>query len=293
MKAENGDRLSTRNASLNTILRPLLICAAILLLFDTIMLARTLSFFHFPGELDEFGMAQRGGFGVAVELENFAKQVGVLNLPEVEEVLSRLDTALGLAASPADVARALSNEAREAQEVIAFAHDDTKDLHRNIGERVRMEEQVQALQEEVRVLREELDRLGEASGFAELSGSGIVVRAFDAEDGFRSREIIHDKDVRDIVNLLFWSGAEGVEVGGRRIIAQSSIRCAGPILLVNQQPVAVNPVVIRAVGDYNALVDGLFELCEKLHADGKKLEIESKEMITLSAYTKGYYRSSH
>ena len=54
---------------------------------------------------------------------------------------------------------------------------------------------------------------------------------------------------RDIVNLLFWSGAKGVEVGGKRIIAQSSIRCAGPVLLVNHLPVAVNPVVIRAVGD--------------------------------------------
>jgi len=107
-------------------------------------------------------------------------------------------------------------------------------------------------------------------------------------DGFRSREIIHDKDVRDIVNLLFWSGAKGVEVGGKRIIAQSSIRCAGPVLLVNHLPVAVNPVVIRAVGDSDVLVESLFELNEKLLADGKTLEIETSEMITLSAYTKGY-----
>jgi uncharacterized protein YlxW (UPF0749 family) len=293
MTAEEGERLSTRSSSLDVILRPLFICAAMLLLLDMIMLARTLSFFHFPGELDEFGMAQRGGFGVAVQLEDFAKQVGVLHLPEVEEVLSRLDTALGLAASPADVARALSVEAREAQEIIAFAREDTTALHGNAHERAQMEDQIQELQEEVRVFREELSRLSEAAGFAELSGPGIVVRAFDAEDGFRSREIIHDKDVRDIINLLFWSGAEGVEVGGRRIIAQSSIRCAGPILLVNQQPVAVNPVVIRAVGNCDSLEDGLFELNEKLQADGKQLEIEVKETITLSAYTKGYYGSSH
>lgn len=292
MKAGDRDRLSTREQApfLKAILKPLFICAVILLLLDTIMLARTLSFFHFPGELDEFGMAQRGGFGVAAQLKNFAKQVGVFHLPEVQEVLERLDEALGLAASPADVACALSVEAREAQEVIALAREDAKGPLGKIGERAEIEEQVQKLQEEVRVFREELDRLSQAAGFSELSGPGIVVRAFDAEDGFRSREIIHDKDVRDIVNLLFWSGAKGVEVGGRRIIAQSSIRCAGPILLVNQRPVAVNPVVIRAVGDHDELTDGLFEFSEKLYADGKRLEIETLEMITLSAYTKGYDR---
>jgi uncharacterized protein YlxW (UPF0749 family) len=233
-------------------------------------------------------MAQRGGFGVAVQLENFAKQVGALDLPEVQAVLSRLDTALGLAASPAEVARALSVEAREAQEVIAFAHGDTTGSKSRVGESAQIKEQVQELQEEVRVFREELERLSQAAGFAELSGSGIIVHAHDAEDGFRSREIIHDKDVRDIANLLFWSGAKGVEIGGRRIIAQSSIRCAGPILLVNHRPVAVNPVVIRAVGDYDALMESLVELNERLSADGKRLEIEPSEMITLSAYTKGY-----
>ena len=288
MKAGDGDKVLTYESFLSSLLRPMFICATILLLLDTLMLARTLSFFHFPGELDEFGMAQRGGFGVAVQLENFAKQVGALDLPEVQAVLSRLDTALGLAASPAEVARALSVEAREAQEVIAFAHGDTTGSKSRVGESAQIEEQVQELQEEVRVFREELERLSQAAGFAELSGSGIIVHAHDAEDGFRSREIIHDKDVRDIANLLFWSGAKGVEIGGRRIIAQSSIRCAGPILLVNHRPVAVNPVVIRAVGDYDALMESLVELNERLSADGKRLEIEPSEMITLSAYTKGY-----
>jgi hypothetical protein len=288
MKAGDGDKVLTYESFLSSLLRPMFICATILLLLDTLMLARTLSFFHFPGELDEFGMAQRGGFGVAVQLENFAKQVGALDLPEVQAVLSRLDTALGLAASPAEVARALSVEAREAQEVIAFAHGDTTGSKSRVGESAQIKEQVQELQEEVRVFREELERLSQAAGFAELSGSGIIVHAHDAEDGFRSREIIHDKDVRDIANLLFWSGAKGVEIGGRRIIAQSSIRCAGPILLVNHRPVAVNPVVIRAVGDHDALMESLVELNERLFADGKRLEIEPSEMITLSAYTKGY-----
>lgn len=293
MKSEGSNKgLYIRGCSLSAILRSLFICVMILLLIDTIMVARILSLFHFPGELDEFGMAQRGGFGVAIQLENFAKQVGALHLPEVNEVLSKLDSALGLASSPADVARALAVEAKEAQEVIAFARGDASGIQKGIGEGRQTERQVEELQEEVRLLREELGLLSKAAGHAELSGPGIVVRAFDAEDGFRSYEIIHDKDVRDIVNQLFWSGAEGVEIGGRRITAQSSVRCAGPILLVNQQPVAVNPVVIRAIGDCKALADGLVELGEELHADGKVLQVRAMEMITLSAYNKGYDRQT-
>ncbi len=68
MKAGDGDKVLTKESFLSSLLRPMFICAIILLLLDTLMLARTLSFFHFPGELDEFGMAQRGGFGVAAQL---------------------------------------------------------------------------------------------------------------------------------------------------------------------------------------------------------------------------------
>ncbi|HCD41357.1 MAG: DUF881 domain-containing protein [Bacillota bacterium] len=287
---DNGDsgKASKRQANPASLLKAVFICATILLLLDAIILARSLSLFYFPGELDEFGMAQRGGFGVAHQLKRFAKQVGALEHPEVQEVLTRLDAALGLAASPAEVARALSVEAREAQEVIAFAAGDTTGSRSRQVDGTRVKEQIQELQEEVRVFREELEKLSRVSGYAEISGPGIIVYAYDAPDGFRSSEIIHDKDVRDIVNLLFWSGAKGVEVGGRRIIAQSSIRCAGPILLVNHRPVAVNPVVIRAVGDPDALAGSLFELNHKMSADGKRLEAESLEMITLPAYTRGY-----
>lgn len=99
----------------------------------------------------------RGGFGVAHQLKSFAKQVGALEHPEVQEVLTRLDAALGLAASPAEVARALSVEAREAQEVIAFAAGDTTGSRSRQVDGTRVKEQIQELQEEVRVFREELE----------------------------------------------------------------------------------------------------------------------------------------
>jgi len=65
--------------------------------------------------------------------------------------------------------------------------------------------------------------------------------------------VVQDKDVRDVVNELYAAGAQGIEVGGQRLVATSSIRSAGPQILVNQNSIPVNPVVIKAVGDRRCL----------------------------------------
>ncbi len=55
-------------------------------------------------------------------------------------------------------------EAREAQEVIAFAHEDATGSKSRMGESGQIKEKVQELQEEVRVFREELEKLSQAAG---------------------------------------------------------------------------------------------------------------------------------
>ena len=174
---DNGDsgKASKRQANPASLLKAAFICGQSFS-FSTLLYWREAYPCLFPGELDEFGMA-RGGFGVAHQLKSFAKQVGALEHPEVQEVLTRLDAALGLAASPAEVARALSVEAREAQEVIAFAAGDTTGSRSRQVDGTRVKEQIQELQEEVRVFREELEKLSRVSGYAEISGPGIIVYA--------------------------------------------------------------------------------------------------------------------
>ncbi|MFZ5925106.1 MAG: DUF881 domain-containing protein [Bacillota bacterium] len=268
------------------LLRLIFICAGIVLALDTIAFARRMSLFRLPGEMDDIEMVRRGGYAVASELRRSAREAGVSGDSAVSDALSSLDTALGLAASPADVARALSCEARNVEEAIAAARTGAVGPAGD-GEEGTLRERIRALQEEIRALQDELTVIRERAGVAELRGPGMIVHAYDARNGYQSREIVHEKDIKDILNLLFYAGARGAEVGGQRIVAQSSIRCAGPVLLVNQQLVPVNPVVIKAVGDPDALKRALTEVEGRFERDGKRLEIKVQALVTLAAFSKG------
>ncbi len=133
-------------------------------------------------------------------------------------------------------------------------------------------------------LREDLAEVRRISGLDIMTGPGIIVEAYDMPDGYASDEIVHDQDIRDIANLLFDSGATGMEIGGQRIVHGSSIRCAGPVILVNHRPISVNPIVIKAAGDPDELIKGLAEKVKEFEAAGKRLEIKRMKRVVLSAY---------
>lgn len=144
---------------------------------------------------------------------------------------------------------------------------------------------IQSLTEELDSLRVTLHEKRVQSGYAEMSGPGIVIKIFDVDNGGHSNEIIHDSDVRDIVNELFASGARGVAVGDQRLVATSAIRCVGPVIMVNQEEVAANPVVIEAVGDPEVLTSGLdiIRFSMEYHHDFE-FEVEKKDEVVLPPY---------
>ncbi|NLJ33353.1 MAG: DUF881 domain-containing protein, partial [Firmicutes bacterium] len=123
-----------------------------------------------------------------------------------------------------------------------------------------------------------------AAGTESMTGSGIELRLYDAELGVGTEQIVHDFDIRDIVNELFSAGAAGIAINDQRLIATSSIRCAGPVILVNQQPIAVNPVVIRAIGDPEILLSSLDLIRAEYQSTGIGFKINLEEKLTLPAY---------
>ncbi len=145
-------------------------------------------------------------------------------------------------------------------------------------------DQIKVKESEINNLENKLKRLQIKSGYAELTGPGVIVELFDAKNGFSSVDIVHDRDVRDVVNELFSAGASGISVGGQRLTAISSIRCAGPIILVNQQPIAVDPIVIQSIGDPEVLRSSLKLIKGELQEFGIRVEINPQEQITLLPY---------
>jgi len=146
-------------------------------------------------------------------------------------------------------------------------------------------EYVQVLTEEIDALRVSLHEIRVDAGLAEMAGAGIVIKLYDAKNEFDTQNIIHDSDVRDMVNELFAAGAKGVSVGGQRLISTSAIRCVGPVIRVNQKEIPANPVVIEAVGDPEVLSSGLDIIRFSLEFHRSfRIEIEEKDNVVLSPF---------
>jgi uncharacterized protein YlxW (UPF0749 family) len=102
-----------------------------------------------------------------------------------------------------------------------------------------------------------LDELEAITGMGRVRGPGLLVRLADGpskdpvtgrstEEGDLGR--ILDRDLQDVVNALWASGAEAISINGQRLAATSAIRSAGGAVLVDFRPVT-SPYSLQAVGD--------------------------------------------
>lgn len=140
------------------------------------------------------------------------------------------------------------------------------------------------LQREVQALQAELRGVNQLAGFSSTTGAGVEVKVYDAPGGYTNDYIVHDADIRDIVNELFSAGAVGVSVGGIRLHANWSIRCAGSVVLVNQHQIEVNPVVIQAVGNPSVLRSSLDLIANTYEATrGIRFAVKTVSEIVLPA----------
>ena len=111
------------------------------------------------------------------------------------------------------------------------------------------------------------DTLTEAkllAGIVAVQGSGIIVTLSDSKQLDKGEKdpdtienfLVHDNDIKAVVNELFAAGAEAISINNQRLIASSSIRCVGPAIMVNSVPVS-HPFVIKAIGKPNELASAL------------------------------------
>lgn len=132
------------------------------------------------------------------------------------------------------------------------------------------------------------------AGLTPVKGPGIVVRMSDSprqpgpnEDAYDF--IVHDLDLSVLVNELWASGAEAVEVNGQRMVGRSSIRCVGPTVLVNTNRIA-SPFIIKAIGDVDHLEGGLkmpggfLDSLNRLTSNGGEVVISRMREVQIAAY---------
>lgn len=154
---------------------------------------------------------------------------------------------------------------QELQEKIVNQKKENQELEKQIQE---IEEEIRGFEQslisnedEANKIREQLDNTRMIAGLISVEGPGLSVTLNDSKqakevEGDVSSYIVHEQDLRKVVNELFASGAEAISVNGERMIASSSIRCVGPTILVNSIKKAP-PFEILAIGDPDTLLAGL------------------------------------
>ena len=110
-------------------------------------------------------------------------------------------------------------------------------------------------------LKAELEKSLLVSSLTAVEGPGIVLTLSDSTDAQSQNEntesyIVHDADLRSVVNELYGAGAEAVSINGERLYALSTIRCVGNTIMVNNKR-CTSPFEIKAIGDSSALESGL------------------------------------
>ncbi|MEO7259764.1 MAG: DUF881 domain-containing protein [Jatrophihabitantaceae bacterium] len=136
-----------------------------------------------------------------------------------------------------------------------------------------LDARAKALAGEVAVLRDaqlpgnsnELKNLELESGSLAVTGPGVRIEldepaaptpAASGRPGTGSQDqvaVLHDRDIRAVVNQLWAGGAEAVAVNGLRLTSTSFIRFAGESVLVDFQPISP-PYSIEAIGNRDGLL---------------------------------------
>ena len=150
----------------------------------------------------------------------------------------------------------------------------------------------------LQALQAELDRQKLLAGLTAVQGPGVLVTLDDSDAAVppgadSGAYLIHEYDLRDIVNLLWMAGSEAIAINEERLASNSSVICLGSTVMVNDTRLSP-PYFIRAVGnpriqqDYLRNPSYLKQLKEKQRLYGLRFDIEGVTTVSLPAYTGGF-----
>ena len=143
-------------------------------------------------------------------------------------------------------------------------------------------------------LQEEIVKANKLLGLTEVTGPGVKITLQDANvtgalalaTDDLSALIVHDMDVRCVINELKCAGAEAISINGNRIVQTSSIMCVGNVIEVNGKKIGA-PFEILAIGLPEQLANlerpgGYVNLLKDY---GIKATIEKVNSITIPKYS--------
>lgn len=128
------------------------------------------------------------------------------------------------------------------------------------------------------------------SGLTKLNGPGVIIILDDSKGNLSGEDaIIHAADLRDVIHLLWSSGAEGIAVNNQRVVASTAIDCIVNTILINNVRITA-PFQVEAIGDSKLLYDEiranslLSDLQKRKTSAGIVFDTAVNGDITLPAY---------
>lgn len=124
-------------------------------------------------------------------------------------------------------------------------------------------------------------------GELKSDGKGIGITLQDGDYDPKSLNpndyIVHESHVFKLLNELKISGAQAIAINGQRVMANSYIRCNGPVITIDgtQHPA---PFVIEAVGDSDTLMASLNlngGVVDQLLNDNIVVSLEEHQKLTM------------
>ena len=125
----------------------------------------------------------------------------------------------------------------------------------------------------------------------QLNGTGITITIQDNQSIKEesvldiSYYLVHDEDLREVINELKNAGAEAISINDQRIISTTAITCDGNVILVNGEKIS-SPFVIKAIGS-SEMLGGLSRpggYIELLKNTGILVNMEKSKNITIPKY---------
>jgi uncharacterized protein YlxW (UPF0749 family) len=171
--------------------------------------------------------------------------------------------------------------------------DLEKQLEAELQREAELEQQfvMQQKDKSLEVLYNELQETRLKAALLDVAGPGLIIKLDDAvarQNMDKGSLVIHDSDIKALLNELKIAGAQAISINGERIIATSEQICAGPTIRINWRKYAV-PYVINVIGDPDKLNRALknSRRFAYMMRDGIKIDIRTTKNVVVPGFRTG------
>jgi len=183
---------------------------------------------------------------------------------------------------------------RETRDILQAENEELKNQIAGLQNQIN---QTQGLLKKGRVVSsmtlEQLERLKTEVALTPAVGNGVKIVLADSPTGPASEEtIVHAADLRDLMNLLWGSGATAISINNQRISAFTSIDCIVNTILINNVRLT-SPFEIKAIGNQNQMLknlkdEGILSDLHRRKSLGLIFEVSKSNRLELPAYNGSY-----